>query len=77
MSTEQTFEPQVGVDAHPGLVITAVRYLPCGCAYERRITFCEPLPPGWAVDAARSLGMAMRLARMAHECPLNKPKETP
>lgn len=74
MSTDSTFPPQVGVSGHPGLVVTATRYMPCGCAYERRVTFCEPLPPGWAIDAARTLGVVMRLARVGHTCP-NIPKE--
>lgn len=69
MSAGATFQPQVGVGGHPGIVITATRYLPCGCAYERRITFCEPLPPGWAVDWSREIAAAMRLAPLGHKCP--------
>ena len=73
MSAEHTFHPQVGVDGHPGVVIVATRYLPCGCAFERRLTIAEPLPPGWAVDWARELGAAMRLVPLGHKCPQETP----
>lgn len=55
--------------ARPGVTFSVERRLPCGCAFIRAITFAEPLPPGWAIDAARTLAMSVRLMSLSHECP--------
>lgn len=49
--------------------MTLWRDLPCGCRVERSLTQHEPVPPGWAYDAARTLSSILRLVALLHRCP--------
>lgn len=57
----------------PGVTFSVERRLSCGCTFLRQITYAEPLPPGWAIDAARTLAMSVRLTALPHKCPQGAP----